>query len=64
MDDLVATFSTLARVEEMRAAKAAKQGQAQSESDSEGAQAPAGKDADVDTVRELFARLDANGDGR
>ena len=55
MDDLVATFSTLARVEELRSAKSAA-GAAAAAEPSPGEQA--------DPVRALFARLDADGDGR
>lgn len=59
MDDLVATFSTLARVEETRAARAAKQ----SEAASTAAAAPASSPHD-DALHVLFRNIDANGDGR
>lgn len=60
MDDLVATFSTLARVEEHRAARAARQAEA-SPPLSEAASAG---EAQADPIVALFARMDTDGDGR
>lgn len=60
MDDLVATFSTLARVEELRSARAAgQQGAAEAAATAHAATVPP-----ADPVHELFGRLDADGDGR
>jgi hypothetical protein len=60
MDDLVATFSTLARVEELRSAHAAGQpGAAEAAATAQAATVPP-----ADPVHELFGRLDTDGDGR
>ena len=56
MDDLVATFSTLARVEEHRAARAAKQ-------QGEAGGAAGAAEQQADPLRALFARMDTDGDG-
>lgn len=58
MDDLVATFSTLARVEELRSARAAKQAEAA------GAAAQQQAAGQADFIHDLFVRMDANKDGR
>ncbi|KAL4439019.1 hypothetical protein ABPG77_006956 [Micractinium sp. CCAP 211/92] len=60
MDDLVATFSTLARVEEHRAARAARQAEAAAPHP----EATPGEQAQPDIIRALFGRIDSNGDGR
>lgn len=60
MDDLVATFSTLARVEEHRAARAAQQAEAPAPHP----EATPGEQAQPDIIRALFGRIDSNGDGR
>lgn len=57
MDDLVATFSSLARVDSLRAARA---GQAAAEP-APASQQPA--KAAPDPLHALFVRMDANGDG-
>lgn len=56
MEDLVATFATLARVEELRTSRAAK---AAEPADSKGEQPSA-----PDSIHTLFASMDADGDGR
>jgi hypothetical protein len=61
VDDLVATFSTLARVEEHRAARAAKQ---QAAADTRGAAGAEPADLQADPLHTLFARMDTDGDGR
>ncbi|KAL4452649.1 hypothetical protein ABPG75_008311 [Micractinium tetrahymenae] len=60
MDDLVATFSTLARVEEHRAARAAEQAEVAAPP----AHTTSAEEAHADPIRALFAKMDTNGDGR
>ncbi len=60
MDDLVATFSTLARVEEHRVARAAQQAEAPAPHP----EATPGEPTQPDIIRALFGRIDSNGDGR
>ena len=61
VDNLVATFSTLARVEEHRAARAAKQ---QAAPDTGGVAGAGAADLQADPLHALFARMDTDGDGR
>ena len=63
MDDLVATFSTLARVEEHRAARAAQQAQ-QAQQAPPPEEAQPGEPARPDPICALFSKMDADGDGR
>lgn len=64
MDDLVATFSSLARVEELRAARGATPQQLQQEAAQAAAPGEAGASKQPDAVHALFSRLDTDGDGK
>ncbi|PRW61064.1 Glycerol-3-phosphate dehydrogenase [Chlorella sorokiniana] len=59
MDDLVATFSTLARVEEMRAARSAAQAE-----EEEDVMERVFNTEEEEYLHSLFCSMDANGDGR
>ena len=61
MDDLVATFSSLARVAELRRGQAAGPQEAQAH---EAPPPDPGAVAEADAVHSLFQRMDLNGDGR
>ncbi|KAI7836354.1 hypothetical protein COHA_009776 [Chlorella ohadii] len=65
MDDVVATFSTLSRVEEMRAARDAKKAQQQAQSEEEGdVMERVFNTEEEEYLHSLFCEIDTNGDGR
>jgi Ca2+-binding EF-hand superfamily protein len=64
MDDVVATFSTLARVEEMRAARDARKAQQRMQLDEEGdVMERAFNTEEEEYLHSLFCEIDTNGDG-